>query len=60
MAAPVPCTRIFSAGNGKAFWKADPAKYDEMEGIAWRWQSVDGATGKVPLGPTVRETELHG
>ena len=30
-------------------WKAGLAEYDEMEGIAWRWQSVDGATGKAPL-----------
>ena len=26
-------------------WKAGLAKYDEMEGIAWRWQSIDGAMG---------------
>jgi len=30
-------------------WKAGLAEYDEMEGIAWRWQSVDGAAGKAPL-----------
>ena len=30
-------------------WKAGLAEYDEMEGIAWRWQSVDGAMGKAPL-----------
>ena len=30
-------------------WKAGLAEYDEMEGIAWRWQSVDGASGKAPL-----------
>lgn len=30
-------------------WRAGLAEYDEMEGIAWRWQSVDGATGKAPL-----------
>ena len=30
-------------------WKVGLAEYDEMEGIAWRWQSVDGATGKAPL-----------
>jgi len=31
-------------------WKAGLAEYDEMEGIAWRWQSIDGAMGKAPLG----------
>jgi hypothetical protein len=30
-------------------WQAGLAEYDEMEGIAWKWQSVDGATGKAPL-----------
>lgn len=30
-------------------WKAGLAEYDEMEGIAWKWQSVDGAMNKAPL-----------
>jgi transposase len=30
-------------------WQAGLAEYDDMEGIAWRWQSVDGAMGKAPL-----------
>src|ERR1700676_1591776 len=30
-------------------WKAGLAEYDEMEGIAWNWQSIDGATRKAPL-----------
>ncbi len=30
-------------------WQAGLAEYDEMEGIAWRWQSIDGAMGKAPL-----------
>jgi len=32
-----------------ALWRAGLAEYDEMEGIAWRWQSVDGAMIKAPL-----------
>jgi transposase len=31
-------------------WRAGLAEYDEMEGIAWKWQSVDGAMHKAPLG----------
>lgn len=27
-------------------WQAGLAEYDAMEGIAWRWQSVDGAMMK--------------
>jgi hypothetical protein len=31
-------------------WKKGLAEYDEMEGIAWEWQSADGSMGKSPLG----------
>ena len=30
-------------------WKSGLAEYDDLEGIAWRWQSIDGATMKAPL-----------
>jgi transposase len=36
-------------GSFLKIWKAGLAEYDEMEGIAWRWQSIDGAMGKAPL-----------
>lgn len=26
-----------------ALWQAGLAEYDQMEGIAWRWQSIDAA-----------------
>ena len=32
-----------------ALWQAGLAEYDDMEGIAWRWQSIDGALLKAPL-----------
>ena len=31
-------------------WQAGLAEFDEMEGIAWEWQSIDGSTVKAPLG----------
>jgi len=37
------------AGFFLALWQAGLAEYDEMEGIAWRWQSVDGSLLKAPL-----------
>lgn len=37
------------AGFFKALWRAGLAEYNEMEGIAWRWQSLDGAMMKAPL-----------
>ena len=37
------------AGFFESLWKAGLAEYDDMVGIAWRWQSVDGALMKAPL-----------
>jgi transposase len=37
------------AGFFESLWKAGLAEYDDMQGIAWRWQSVDGALMKAPL-----------
>jgi transposase len=37
------------AGFFVGLWRAGLAEYDEMEGIAWDWQSVDGAMVKAPL-----------
>jgi len=30
-------------------WRQGLAEYDELEGIAWAWQSIDGAIVKAPL-----------
>ena len=38
-----------AAGVFEALWKAGLCEYDQMEGIAWRWQSIDGAMFKAPL-----------
>ena len=37
------------AGFFLKLWKKGLAEYDEMEGIGWRWQSIDGSLGKAPL-----------
>ena len=37
------------AGFFEELWKAGLAEYDDLHGIAWRWQSIDGATMKAPL-----------
>ncbi len=37
------------AGVFEGLWKAGLAEYDDLEGIAWRWQSIDGAMMKAPL-----------
>ena len=38
-------------GKGRLFlklWKKGLAEYDDMEGIAWKWQSIDGSMTKAP------------
>ena len=37
-------------GLFKALWQAGLEEYDELEGIEWEWQSVDGAMTKAPFG----------
>ena len=37
------------AGVFEALWQAGLAEYDDLEGIAWRWQRIDGAMMKAPL-----------
>ena len=53
------------AGFFEAVWKAGLAEYDDMQGIAWRWLSVDGAMMKAPLaqeavGPNPTDREKKG
>ena len=37
-------------GFFKKLWKRGLAEYDEMEGVAWSWQSIDGTYVKSPMG----------
>lgn len=39
-----------AAGVFRRLWKAALLEYDELKGIQWNWQSVDGAMTKSPLG----------
>lgn len=41
--------RWLRAGFFAQLWQAGLAEYDDMEGIAWLWQSIDGAMVKAPL-----------
>jgi transposase len=38
-----------NAGVFERLWQTGLAEWDEMEGIPWRWQIVDGAPRKGPL-----------
>jgi len=37
------------AGVFEALWTQGLAEYDDLEGIAWRWRSLDSSTTKAPL-----------
>lgn len=37
------------AGFFEQLWRAGLGEYDDLEGIAWRWQSIDGSMFKAPL-----------
>ena len=37
------------AGFFLALWRSGLAEYNDLEGIAWEWQSIDGAMVKAPL-----------
>jgi transposase len=37
------------AGLFVAIWRKGLAEYDEMEGIAWEWQSADSTSVEAPL-----------
>lgn len=38
------------AGVFEKMWALGLQKYDEVKGIEWEWQSVDGSAVKAPLG----------
>jgi transposase len=37
------------AGVFKAFWKKELQRYDECQGIDWKWQSLDASFVKTPI-----------
>lgn len=47
-------------GVFKKLWTSGLEAYDEFKGIRWRWQSMDGAMTKAPLGGEKKRTEPDG
>jgi len=41
-------------------WKYLLRRYDELQGIQWAWQSLDGSTTKAPLGGEKNREKSHG
>jgi transposase len=51
--SPSAIHRYFREWERRGFfqelWLRGLSEYDEMEGIAWRWQAIDGSMYKAPL-----------
>jgi len=48
------------AGVFAKFWEQGLTEYEELKGIDWRWQSMDGAMTKAPLGGEKNRPQSHG
>jgi len=49
-----------AAGVFEEFWALGLQEYDELKGIDWSWQSMDGAMTKAPLGGEKNWPQPHG
>ena len=47
------------AGVFAQFWEQGLLAYDELQGIDWRWQAMDGAMTKAPLGGGKNRPQPH-
>jgi len=49
-----------NAGVFAKLWEAGLTEYDELKGINWRWQAMDGTMTKAPLGGEKNRPQSHG
>jgi transposase len=49
-----------AAGVFQKLWAMSLEDYDELKGIDWSWQSMDGAMTKAPLGGGKNRPKSHG
>jgi len=49
-----------AAGVFLKLWAAGLGEYDELKGLDWSWQSMDGAMTKAPLGGEKNRPQPHG
>ena len=49
-----------TAGVFARMWQAGLHKYDEVKGLDWEWQAMDGAMTKAPLGGKRNRRQSHG
>jgi transposase len=48
------------AGVFLEIWRQGLLAYDEMHGLDWTWQAMDGAMTKAPLGGEKKRSQPHG
>jgi len=49
-----------AAGVFLKLWELGLGEYDELRGIQWKWQSMDGAMTKAPLGGEKNWSQPYG
>ena len=52
--------RFVKQGVFRRLWQAGLMEYDDLKGIQWDWQSIDGAMTKAPLGGEKYGAQPHG
>lgn len=48
-----------AAGVFARMWQAGLQEYDELKGLDWEWQAMDGAMTKAPLGGKRNRRQSH-
>ena len=51
--------QLVASGVFEKLWKLALEEYDELRGIQWPWQCLDGATSKAPLGGGKNRAQSH-
>lgn len=49
-----------AAGVFRKLWQAGVRDYDELKGLDWSWQAMDGSMTKAPLGGEKNRFQPHG
>jgi len=49
-----------AAGVFAQMWQAGLHEYDDLKGLDWEWQAMDGAMTKAPLGGKRNRRQSHG
>ena len=51
--------KLVKRGLFRKLWEGGLMEYDDLKGIQWDWQSIDGAMTKAPLGGEKNRSQSH-